>query len=86
MRPFVYNALPARVVFGHGTISQVADEVGRLGCRRALILSTLQQQSDAERLASHLGDFAAGVFAGAVIPNLPIGDPTCACPLFPPPT
>ena len=67
MRPFVYNALPARVVFGHGTISQVADEVGRLGCRRALILSTPQQQSDAERLASHLGDFAAGVFAGAVM-------------------
>jgi maleylacetate reductase len=67
MRPFIYNALPARVVFGHGTISQVADEVGRLGCRRALILSTPQQQSDAQRLASHLGDFAAGVFAGAVM-------------------
>lgn len=67
MRPFVYNALPARVVFGHGTISQVADEVHRLGCRRALILSTAQQQSDAERLALHLGDFAAGVFAGAVM-------------------
>ena len=67
MRPFVYNALPARVVFGHGTISQVANEVSRLGCRRALILSTPQQQSEAERLASHLGDFAAGVFAGAVM-------------------
>jgi maleylacetate reductase len=67
MRPFVYKALPARVVFGHGTISQVADEVGRLGCRRALVLSTPQQRSDAERLASHLGDFAAGVFAGAVM-------------------
>jgi maleylacetate reductase len=67
MRPFVYNPLPARVVFGHGTISQVADEVERLGCHRALILSTPQQQGDAERLASHLGDFAAGVFAGAVM-------------------
>ena len=67
MRPFIYNALPARVVFGHGTISQVANEVGRLGCRRPLILSTPQQQTEAERLASQLGHFAAGVFAGAVM-------------------
>ncbi len=67
MRPFVYNALPARVVFGVGTIGQVADEVRRLDCRRALILSTPQQQDDAERLASQIGDLAAGVFAGAVM-------------------
>jgi maleylacetate reductase len=67
MRPFVYNALPARVVFGLGTIGQVADEVRRLGCRRALILSTPQQQGDAERLASQIGDLAAGVFAGAAM-------------------
>jgi len=67
MRPFVYNALPARVVFGIGTIGQVADEVRRLGCRRALILSTPQQQSDAERLAAQIGDLAVGVFAGAVM-------------------
>jgi len=67
MRPFVYNALPARVVFGLGTIGQVADEVRRLGCRRALILSTPQQQGDAGRLASQIGDLAAGVFAGAAM-------------------
>lgn len=67
MQAFVYNALPARVVFGYGTISQVADEVRRLGCRRALVLSTREQQSDAEELASRLGDLAAGVFAGAVM-------------------
>lgn len=67
MRPFVYNALPARVVFGVGTIGQLADEVRRLGCRRALILSTAQQLGDAERLAVQLGDLAAGVFAGAVM-------------------
>jgi len=67
MRPFVYNALPARVVFGVGTIGQVADEVRGLGCSRALILSTPQQHDDAERLASQIGDAAAGVFAGAVM-------------------
>jgi maleylacetate reductase len=67
MHSFIYNALPVRIVFGQGTINQVADEVSRLNCRRALILSTPQQQRDAERLASHLGGFAAGVFAGAVM-------------------
>lgn len=67
MRSFVYNALPARVVFGQGTIEKLSDEVSRLGCRRALILSTPHQQSEAERLAGHLGHLAAGVFAGAVM-------------------
>jgi alcohol dehydrogenase class IV len=64
---FVYTALPARVVFGQGTIGQVADEVRRLGCHRALVLSTPPQRSDAERLAAHLGDLAVGVFSGAVM-------------------
>jgi maleylacetate reductase len=67
MHPFVYTALPARVVFGQGTIGQVADEVRRLGCHRALVLSTPPQRSDAERLAAHLGDLAVGVFSGAVM-------------------
>lgn len=34
MQPFVYNALPARVIFGWGTSSQVAQEVKKLGCVR----------------------------------------------------
>jgi alcohol dehydrogenase class IV len=52
MRPFGYTGLPVRVVFGHGTIGQVAGEIRRLGCRRALVLSTPPQRSDAERLAA----------------------------------
>jgi len=67
MRPFVYTALPARVVFGFGTIAQVADEVRGLGCRRALVLSTSPQRGEAERLAAQLGELAAGVFDGAVM-------------------
>jgi alcohol dehydrogenase YqhD (iron-dependent ADH family) len=43
MEPFVYNALPSRVVFGHGTLAQLADEVRALGCQRALVLSTAHQ-------------------------------------------
>src|SRR5690349_23558391 len=67
MQPFSYTALPARVVFGHGTIDQVGAELSSLGCRRALVLSTPPQRSDAERLAAQLGELSAGVFAGAVM-------------------
>ncbi len=34
MRPFQYNGHPARVIFGSGTISQLPDEVARLGLER----------------------------------------------------
>ena len=40
MRTFVYNAHPARVIFGSGTLSQLPDEVARLGLERALVLTT----------------------------------------------
>lgn len=67
MDPFTYTALPARVVFGSGTLARVGDEVERLGCRRALVLSTPQQRGDAEALAGRLGASGAGVFAGAAM-------------------
>lgn len=38
MKPFTYNALPARVVFGWGTSAQVKDELQRLGCVRVSLL------------------------------------------------
>lgn len=66
-RPFVFPGLPTRIVFGHGTLSRVADEVARLGHGRALVLSTPQQESEAQALAVTLGRHAAGVFAGAAM-------------------
>lgn len=65
--PFVYEALPQRVLFGSGRISEVAAQVEELGCRRALVLSTKEQRDAAERIASLLGDRAGGIFAGAVM-------------------
>jgi alcohol dehydrogenase class IV len=55
------------VVFGHGTLAQLADEVRALGCQRALVLSTAHQARKAYALAESLDDLAAGVFAGAVM-------------------
>ncbi|THH05279.1 hypothetical protein EW145_g4913 [Phellinidium pouzarii] len=70
MRPFVYNANPARVVFGSGTIKQLPDEVRRLGLRRPLILSTPEQSRHAtqvEELLSSLGIESAGQFNNATM-------------------
>lgn len=67
MRPFTYEAPAQRVVFGRGTLTQVGDEVRRLGRCRALVLSTPPQEADARRLASALGGLAVSVFAGAVM-------------------
>ncbi|MGA7984407.1 MAG: maleylacetate reductase, partial [Burkholderiales bacterium] len=39
MNPFVYNALPGRVVFGAGALAKLPEELERLGAKRALVLS-----------------------------------------------
>ena len=67
MTPFVYNGLPARVIFGFGTLAQLPAEIDRLGLKRVIVLATPQQIVDAERTALSLGGLAAGVFAGAAM-------------------
>jgi maleylacetate reductase len=67
MQPFVYTALPAKVIFGFGTLARVAGEVQELGCRRALVLATPHQQAEAGALAEQLGELSAGIFAEAAM-------------------
>lgn len=67
MKPFVYTSLPARVIFGSGTLAGLGKEIGRLGCSRALILSTPQQQAKAKALAEQIGALAAGIYANATM-------------------
>jgi maleylacetate reductase len=67
MQPFVYDALPARVIFGSGTLARVADEVRALKCSRALVLATPQQEGEALALKERLGDLCVGVHAHAVM-------------------
>ncbi len=67
MRNFTFPGLVTRVVFGSGTLSQVGDEVARLGRTRALLLSTPHQKLEAAALASDLGLLSAGIFAGAAM-------------------
>lgn len=67
MQPFTYTALPSRVIFGTGTRARVPDEVRALGCSRALVLTTPQQEDVGAGLAAELGDLAVGTFAGATM-------------------
>ncbi len=71
MRAFVYQAHPARVLFGAGSLQQLPAEVDRLGARRVLVLCTPGQAAAAEHVAALLGERAAGVFAKAVM-HVPI--------------
>ncbi len=62
---FAFDGLPVRVVFGRGALSQAAQEVERLGAKRALVLTTPQQEAEGRTLGSALGSLFAGIYSGA---------------------
>jgi len=63
---FTYEALPSRVIFGPGSRARVAEELDRLGIKRAIILSTPEQSALAEDFAGRIGDRVGLVYPGAV--------------------
>ena len=69
MKPwsFQYDALPARVVFGTGTLTQLPEEVARLRMQRCLIISSAGQKESANHVRALLGSSAAAVHAKAVM-------------------
>jgi alcohol dehydrogenase class IV len=67
MQPFSYTALPAKVVFGSGTLAGLPDELRALGVERALVLSTPQQAEAGEALRRQLGPLAVGLFTNATM-------------------
>ena len=71
MRPFVYDHPAQRVIFGVGSLERLADEVGRLGARRVLIVSTPAERRFADDAARRLGSLSAGIFAEAAM-HVPI--------------
>ena len=62
---FAVTIAPVRVRFGDSAVVVIADEVARLGCGRALVLTTPAQADMAQAFAQALGELAAGVFTGA---------------------
>lgn len=71
MKSFVYDQPATRVIFGVGSLDRVAEEVKRLGARRAIVLSTPEQRGEAQDVALRLGELSAGVYAEAVM-HVPI--------------
>jgi maleylacetate reductase len=66
-QPFLYHALPTRVIFGFGTRTRTGDEIRSLGSKRPLVLSTPGHRTEAEALGAQLGMEFAGVFAEATM-------------------
>jgi maleylacetate reductase len=64
---FTFENLPCRVIFGSGTLSVVAAEIERLGAKRALVLTTPQQEAEGRKLGSSLGPLFADIFPGATM-------------------
>lgn len=64
---FTYTGLPARVVFGTGTLASLRAEVERLAITRALVLTTPAQLAHGRAASDRLGDRAAGMFHGAAM-------------------
>jgi maleylacetate reductase len=50
-----YESLPGRVLFGAGSITRIAGEVDRLGCRRVLLIDGLIDSAVSQRMARDLG-------------------------------
>jgi maleylacetate reductase len=67
MLNFIYEQLPVRVVFAGGSFDRLAEEVERLGLKRAMVLSTPGQRRLAEEAAKRLGVATAGIHAEAVM-------------------
>ena len=55
MQPFVYDALPGRVVFANGAFDRIPDELRRLGVSRVLLIADRSGATWANRLAEALG-------------------------------
>lgn len=71
MDPFVYDALPGRVVFGVGSFDKVPEEIERLDGKRILLIADRSGEGPADRLAAALGEVIGGRIDD-VRPHVPV--------------
>ena len=67
MDDFIFEARPARVLFGAGSRNRLGQEAGLLGMTRAMIVTTASQVAEASRLADQLGPLCQTIFARAAM-------------------
>ncbi|MFD5573474.1 maleylacetate reductase and hydroxyquinol 1,2-dioxygenase domain-containing protein [Streptomyces cadmiisoli] len=63
----MHTSHPARVIFGPGTVGELAEEVRRLGGSRVLLLSSPPLAEASARVRHALGDLLAAEFDGAAM-------------------
>ena len=72
MDAFEFTPLQGRVVFGRGTLSRIAEEVRRLGCERAFVLSDAHHaKGAAANVIQSLGTMVAG-FSNEAVMHTPV--------------
>ncbi|MEJ8472780.1 maleylacetate reductase [Roseibium algae] len=64
---FTYRGSAAHIVFGAGKKAETGSWIEKLGCTKALLLSTPHQEADAESLSGQLGGLSVGVFSKAAM-------------------
>lgn len=67
MQDFIYKANPARVIFGQGTLDQLAEELTLLGITTPLFLSTPQQADQVTEIAETHVSGSAQLFGNAAM-------------------
>jgi alcohol dehydrogenase class IV len=67
MQPFTYTGLPARVVFGSGTIAALPAELARLKRSRALVITEPHREDVGRALVERSGPALIGVLPMAVM-------------------
>ena len=60
MKTFAFEAMPSRVVFAPNAIEHLPRKIEQLGGRRALVLSTPQQEALATDISRRLGQRSVG--------------------------
>lgn len=75
--PFVYDAIPGRVVFGPGSRQGLAGEARRLGSRRVLLVASTYEDELAADVAGVLGELVVGRFSD-VVQHVPVAKATAA--------
>jgi maleylacetate reductase len=65
--PFIHDVPAARVVFAPGAIARVGEELTRMGCSRAMLVSGGPEAQYAERISADLGERVAARFSEIVM-------------------
>lgn len=64
---FHFRSLPGRVIFGNGTLMELANEMDMLGARRAFVVTTPGRSAATRQLEGRFPGRIADIYAGAVM-------------------